>query len=289
MARTRQEIKLEMTQNFMGNAILAELYGFELNDAFTDHFSVVSLENILFEIVAYALFLHEQIFDTHKAEVDDALFNQKNARPAWYRTMVLAFQYGFDLVPDTDNYNNSNATNEEVENSKIIKYAAVNESEDETRMIIKIAGETDGVLSPIEEQQQNALRAYVKEIRPACIKFTIINYLPNKLFLNLKIYRDPLVLDTNGMSILNGNYPVNDAINEFMKELPFDGEFIIQSFVDKLQQVTGVNIVHVNNIETSWIDPNVGDYGNPIAIYVKHIPESGYFTVENFENISYVV
>ena len=278
-----------MTSRFMANVTLAEVYDFPLNANFADHFSLVSVENILFDIVAYAIFAFELIMDTHKTEVDDALYNQKSGRLPWYRSKALAFQYGFDLLTDSDEFDNTGATDEQIEASKIIKYSAVNESEDESRVIIKIAGETDGELSPITAPQREAFAEYFQEIRYAGVKLTIINYLPDLLYLNLTIYRDPLVLASNGQSILNGNFPVNDAIEEYMRELPFNGEFVIAHFIDKLQQVDGVLIPVANNIESAWIDPELDAYGDPISIPVKRIPESGYFKVDNFDNINYVV
>ncbi|MGJ5643197.1 nucleotidyltransferase [Formosa sp. S-31] len=290
MGRTRTEIKTEMTSSFMGNASLANAYGFALGANFNDEFSLVSVENILFEIVAYAVFLHELIFDNHKKEVDNALYNQKSGRLPWYRSKALAFQYGFDLLTDSDEFDNDGATDEQIETSKIIKYAAVNESDDESRVIIKIAGETDEELAPITDQQRESFGAYFNEIRYAGVKLTIINYLPDLLFPNLTIYRDPLVLDANGGSILYpGTYPVKDAIEEYMRELPFDGAFVLAHFVDKLQQVDGVLIPVVNSMESSWIDPFVNDYGQPVGIAVKQIPESGYFKVDNYDSITYVV
>lgn len=289
MARSRQIIKAEMTQSFMGNANIAEMYGFALNASFENEFSLVSLENIIFEIVAFALFVHEQLFDNHKKEVDSALYNQKSGRLPWYRSMALKFQYGFELITDSDEFDNTGATEEQIEASKIIKYSAVNESEDESRVIIKIAGETDGELLPITAPQREAFEAYFQEVRYAGVKLTIINYLPDLLYLNLTIYRDPLVLNSEGMSILNGNYPVNEAIQEYMRELPFNGEFINAHFIDKLQQVEGVLIPTINNIESAFIDPEIDDYGDPVSIAVKRIPESGYFKVVNFDNINYVV
>lgn len=290
MARTRQDIKLEMTTNFMGNATLAELYGFEVGALFSNEFSLVSLENIIFEIVAFAIFLHEQLFDTHKAEIDEALYNQKSGRLPWYRFMALKFQYGFDLIPDTDEFDNTGATDEDIEASKIIKYAAVNESVEESRVIIKIAGETDGELAPLSAPQKSAFDAYLEEIRYAGVKLTVINYLPDKLFLNLQIQRDPLVLDANGMSILNGNFPVNEAIEAYMKLLPFNGEFVVFDFLKYIEaNAEGVITPTALNIESSFIDPLTDEYGDPVSIPIKTIPFSGYFKVENFDNISYVV
>lgn len=251
--------------------------------------SNVSLWGLYFFIVASAIYLLEVFFDTHKAEVDSAITNQKSGRATWYRTMALRFQYGFDLIADRDYFDNTGATAEQIENSQIIKYAAVEESDSESRIILKIAGETAGELAPITQPERDAFDAYLNEFRFAGPKITVINYEPDRLYLNLRIYRDPLVLDENGQSILTGEKPVELAINQFMKELPFNGELIIQSLVDKLQQVPGVRIAHVLNVESSWIDPAVNDYGQPEPVDVKRIAVSGYYKVVDFENVTYVV
>ena len=289
MARTKEQIKQDITNSFMNNEHLATRYGFNLGSAFNAHFSLVSLENILFEVIAWCVYVHEQIIDNHKKEVDSALLNQKSGTLPWYRTKALNFQYGFDLYPESDVFNNGVADELTIQNSKIIKYAAVNESSVESRIVVKIATEIDDELSPITPQQQSSFEAYLNEIRYAGVRISVVNYQPDMLYPNLTIYRDPLLLDANGMSILNGNYPVNDAINEYMKELPFDGEFVVQAFVDKLQQVEGVKIAHVNYLDTAWIDPATQGYGALQRINVKTIPQSGYFKVPDFNMITYVV
>jgi len=288
MGRTKKDIKNQLTASFISNEKIIAFYGLT-GKTFEEEFSLVSFENTLFEIISYSIYLLEQLFNKHQNEVDEQLYNQKSGRSPWYRFMALQFQYGFALITDTDKYDNTNFTTEQIEASKIIKYAAVVESQDESRMILKIAGEIDDELTPISAEVKASFDAYLMEIRFSGVRITVINYLADKLFLNLRIYRDPLVIDANGMSILQGNYPIQDAINEYMKELPFDGEFIVAHFVDKLQNVSGVKIPHVINIETSWIDPLVDDYGIAIPIDVKAIPVSGYFKVEDFNSIEYVV
>lgn len=289
MARTKFEIKQEMTIPFMANITLAEKYGFTTGDSFEKVFSLVSFENIIFEIMAYCYLLHEQIFDNHKKENQQLLLLQKSGRLSWYRTMALAFQHGFDLVADQDYFFNGNATAEEIENSKIVKYAAVNENSTESRVILKIAGESEGSLSPITLAAYNSFLAYIKEIKWAGVPVTVINYLPDRLFLNLRIYRNSLLIDEQGNSILYGGKPVETAIKNYMKNLPFDGAFVLQDFAIALRQVEGVEIVEIISAESSWIDAQTNDYGEPQIISVKSIPESGYYEVFNFNNISYVV
>lgn len=242
-------------------------------------------------IVSVAVWTLETLFDKHKAEVNDALAQLKPHSPRWYRNKALAFQDGFDLIEDSDIFRDDyyvvqtdlwvKATEEEIRNSKIIKYSAVTESTVESRLIIKIATETNNELSPISTDKKDNFEKYINEIKDAGVRVTVVNYEPDILKLQLKIYRNPLVLDENGTLILTGggSNPVKDAIRQYMKDLPFNGELVLAHLVDKLQKIEGVEIPHISGASTRWIDSTSGVYGNFTGVDVKKIPSSGYFKV----------
>lgn len=290
MARTTAQIKSEITNAFMNNGVLSSLYGFQIGDSFEGTFSNTALESILFDTIAFIIYTLETLFDIHKVEMEEKFTNQKSGRPSWYRYMALQFQYGFALVTDKDYFDNGTATEEQISASKIVKYAAV--TQPPGRLVVKIAGEVNNVLSPIPAGALVSFIEYIEEIKWAGVDIDIINFLPDRLYLVLQIERDALVLDENGMSILNennpGSYPVNEAIQAYMKELPFDGQLVLAHLVDKLQKVPGVKIPTVLSAQSSWIDANIGGYGPPQPINIKTIPVSGYFEVQGFDNITYV-
>lgn len=243
-------------------------------------------------IVSLAIWILENLFDTHKKEVDNIIEAKMPHRLSWYRTKALAFQYGFDLmqfdlIQDTDKYDNNGFTDEEIEESKVIKYSAVTKSGGQ--LYVKIATEINGVLAPIEPEVKEAFDAYMDEIADAGVKYLIVNLLPDILLLNLIIYRNPLVLDANGMSILNGNYPVQDAIDQYMKELPFNGELVLFDLETKIKAAEGVIIPNLVNAESQAIDINTNEYLDAEPINVKTVPVSGYFTIPNYDNVAYVV
>ncbi len=292
MARTKKQIKEDITKPFMANQTLATKYGFTVGDSFDNQFSLVSLENILFEIMALAMYVHELFFDQHTTEINQKLATQKTGTLSWYRTMALQFQYNSKLVKDRDYYDNSTATDEQIKASKIIKYAAVNEAKDGSRVILKIAGEKDGTLTEfIEKDEIDAIEFYINQIRVAGVQVTIINYKADLLYLNLEIKRDPLLLNDKGMKLGpdGGGYPVTEALNEFMKELNFNGELRLSALVDKLQLVPGVLDATVTNASSAWIDPKVNDYGQPVPFSIFKIAESGYFKIHPSNTIRYVV
>lgn len=281
MARTVTEIH---------NGMLVDIASNEVLSTYLTSNSIYAIFRLFTFIIASALSIHETYFDVHTKEVDERLANEKHGTLPWYRTMALKFQYGFNLIQDKDYFDNSGATDEQIEASKIIKYSAVNESEDQSRVIIKIAGEVNGELSDFEDSTQvEAIVSYFNRIRIAGTTVTVINYKADQLYLNIQIKRDALVLNDNGMSKLTGKYPVNEALNEFMKELKFNGELQLSALIDKIQLIPGVLDVTLLSAQSSWIKPDLGGYGEPEPIFISKVAESGYFKIVTFDNISYVV
>lgn len=242
--------------------------------------SKASIWRLIFYVVAYAIYMHEQIFGAHQQELEVLLRKEKAHGLLWYREKAKAFQYAFPLLVDSDQFDNTDKTDQQIEDSKIIKYAAISEDDKESRLILKIATETNGKLSPITQAQYNGFKTYVNEYRDAGVKMTIINYLPDILKLKMTIFIDDKIIDENGNHKLLGNKPVEDAINQFMKELPFNGELILNSLIDKLQKVQGVVDPWIWSADSKWIDPKAGGYGEYQPIQISKIPESGYFDLD---------
>lgn len=290
MARTVTQIKNSITNEFIANPNIVSLYGLDNTKTFDEQFSIVSFESILFGILAIAIYVLEGLFDTHKTELDNALATLKPHSEKWYRQKALDFQYGFDLIEDTDQFDNAGYSDDVISASKIIKYAAVRQAETESVLILKIATETNGVLTPITASQAEAFNQYMFNIGDAGVALRTINYLPDILRLTMKIYRDPLVLDSNGISRIDGTKPVELAIAKYLKNLPFNGELVLFDFLNYLKEnAAGVVIPQLVKAETKWIEPSLNDYGNFENIEVRKIPVSGYFQIENYNNIEYVV
>lgn len=278
MARTIKEIYDEIIRSKENESALSEL---------TSN-SKVAIWKLWAHVVASSIWVLETLFDMHKSEVYNALKELKPHTTRWYRNKALNFQYGFDLIENSDKFNNDGASEDQIEESKIVKYSAVEESQSESRLIIKIAGEEHGKLQPLKREQEDSFNAYIHEIKDAGVRVSILNSRPDILSLNMDVYIDPLVIDSNGTSILTGKKPIEDALKEFMKELPFNGELILQNLVDKLQVIEGIKIIDIIKAESKWLDPETNGYGDYIPIRAKTIPFSGYFEIENFNNIKYI-
>lgn len=249
--------------------------------------SKVAIWRLWVYIISVAIWSLEKLFDLHRTDIDKRLTELKPHTARWYRSKALAFQYGFGLSLDSDKYNNQWFTEEQIEASKIIKYSAVVESKNEGRLIIKIAGEQGEQLQPITERQKQAFEAYLQEIKDAGVRLSVVNYQPDILHLQMKIVYDPLVLDSNGQSITNATNPVETAIKDYLKHLPFNGELVLAHLIDALQQAEGVKIPHLVLAQSKNITSS-GEYGAFETIEISKIPTAGYFTIDNYNDITYI-
>lgn len=277
MARTIQEIQTLILQAKAQEPALNEL----------NSTSKVAIWRLWVYIIAVAIWGLEKIFDLHRADIGRRLSELKPHTARWYRSKALAFQYGFDLLTDSDKFNNTGHTEEQIEASKIVKYSAVVESPNEGRLIVKIAGEQGEQLQPITDAQKQAFEAYLQEIKDAGVRLSVVNYQPDVLHLQMKIVYDPLVLDSNGQSIIHATKPIETAIKDYLKRLPFNGELVLAHLIDELQQAEGVRIPHLVLAQSKHIGTN-GNYGAFEAIEISKIPTAGYFTIDNFNDITYI-
>nr|DAI26079.1 MAG TPA: Baseplate structural protein [Caudoviricetes sp.] len=249
--------------------------------------SKVAMWRLWVYIISVAIWSLEKLFDLHRTDINKRLTELKPHTARWYRSKALAFQYGFSLSLESDKYNNQWLTDEQIEASKIIKYSAVVESKNEGRLIVKIAGEQGDTLQPITDVQRKSFEAYLQEIKDAGVRLSVVNYQPDVLHLQMKIVYDPLVLDSNGQSITKATKPVEETIKSYLKRLPFNGELVLAHLIDALQQAEGVKIPHLVLAQSKNITSS-GEYGAFETIEISKIPTAGYFTIDNYNDITYI-
>ena len=270
MARSIADIKKEMTGYFIANETVIGLYGLDRSKSFEDQFSKVSLESILFYVVSVAIWSLEVLFDTHRTEVRSLIDSSKPHRLKWYVNKTLSFQYGRTLVTDSDVYDNTDVTDEQIEAERVVKYAAAVEVAG--RIVIKVAGESAGERAKLTVEQESALVAFLKEVKDAGVKIDLINKAANSFKATIDIYYDPMVLNASLSSLANGGNPVKDAIENFIQNLPFNGEYRNSALVDLLQNVPGVVIpeLHIAVIDGTQVQAKA----TPTAGYMRVFAES---------------
>ena len=281
MARTITEIQTDIT-----STLVTELASIQITiDPST--WSKANLLRLVTYIVAVCQWTIEQLQDTHKAEVNDLIAQKKPHSLRWYAEKARAFQFGYDLVPEEDYYNNTGIADDVVNASLIVKYAAVvRQRRPNGRIYLRIkAARTNGTdLAPLNDTQLEALIEYFNRIADAGVDIEIDSLPADRLKLNLNIYYNPLILGSNG-SRLDGtdNAPVPNAIRNYLQNLPFNGLFVLAQLEDALQAVDGVEIPHLLECYTS--------YGSlPLTtVDVEYVPDSGYLRIDDADlNIQYI-
>lgn len=287
MNKTFTEIFAEMESAKANNATLSGL----------NSTSKTAVWRLIFETVAWTIFNFIQAANLHLQEIKELIATQKVFNLRRYRFEALRFQYGFDLIAESDQFKPTYedngvdviATSEQIEASKVVKYAACNRIVDNGRakIVMKIAPEDLEGIFPTEVME--AFAKYIEEISPAGDHVTIINYLPDFLKFAFKIRYDPMVLQSDGMNTITAKYPVIEAIENFLKNLPFNGELSVQKLESAIMAVDGVEDLQTLQIQSKWIDVSQNGYGFYQLINMSVLPASGRFKVEDFTGLQYVV
>ncbi len=275
MARAITDIYNEMVAEANSRAAAASNTDVQDMMANTSQFAIWKIP---FFAIAFAIWTFEKIQDTFTALVQLMLNEQLPHNTRWYRKVVLDFQYGFTLLPDSHKFDNTGYSAAQIEASKIIKYAACNETIINNRkvLLIKVARLVNGELAPLDSSQFAALNAYLEEVRDAGVLFIVYNRNADLLRATIKVFYNALLIDNQGNRLdgLPGK-PVEDAANNYLLQLPFNGRFSLAKLVDEMQKAYGCNDggVYINSFErkiegNAW--QSVSDQFIPDAGYTKY-------------------
>ena len=222
MARTITEIKIQLTTEFMHSSVIRSLYSIAdtvLDSQFESVFSKVSIENILFYVIAYSIYVLERIFDNSIGAIKTYIDAVRPHTLNWYSTKIKAFQYGDSLPLDSDVYSPIN------DDHKIISNCSL--SEELGFLKVKVAKELSGTLTPLTNDEIEALNTYAYRIKDAGVRLSIVSLAADVIRANAIIHYDPLVIKSNGTRIngQSGVVVVHEKIKTYLKTLPFDGLF----------------------------------------------------------------
>jgi len=156
----------------------------------------------------------------------------------------------------------------------IVSNAAAVEFENLVR--IKAATLSGGVLGALSGPQLTAFTAYMQLVKDAGVRLQCTSGAADTFQPTMVIYYDPLVLNADGSRIDGtATTPVEDAVNAFLANLPFNGVFILNSFIAAMQAVSGVVIADVESVQAF--------YGAtpPMVIDVQYTPDAGYMALDD--------
>lgn len=268
--RTIDDIKESIAADFMQNESAAASFDFPVGANFTTYFSKVSIVSILFYVVACAVWVLENLLDLHKQEVNTRIEEILPHRPKWYRDKVLAFMKDMPLISDTDRYDTDGMSEDEIAAARFVKHAVAMENRDASILTIKVAGEAGGKRCRLDDDTESQLAAYIGEIKDAGVRINLVNIAPDIFNCEIDIYYNPMLLPENI------EQSCRDAIQKYIENLPFNGEYTNMELVDTLQKVEGVKIPEFKSATTA-----ANGESTLSAIDARCVPAAGYFVPNN--------
>jgi hypothetical protein len=189
----------------------------------------------------------------------------------WYAGIAKQFQYGHDLPADTDQYDNTGLTDEQVASTKMVSYAAALEVG--TGIRLRVAKDEGDDLAPLSAPELASFTEYMERIKDAGVRLSVASSPADTLRLALKVFYNPLVLEVydGKLNRIDGTATdvVAGAVKNYLKNLPFNGTLVLAWLVDALQAVDGIVIPHV--VEA------IGQYAAVVTrIETVYAPDAGY-------------
>ena len=237
MARSISEIKRTMTDAFMQDKAIRDAYGLSADKTrFADCFSAVSLENLLFYIVAACHYVLESIFEKFTQDVEQKISRAVVASIPWYFDKAKAFQYGDALVlnPRTFGYEYA-----KVDTSKqLVKYVAVRDRGASIEMLVSEG--PNGKPIPLSNEVLTAFKHYINAIKIAGVVINVRTRKADELTIAVKVVVDPLKINRQGVDIASSEKVVEHAIENYLADIVYGGTFNKTKLVDAIQRVDGV-------------------------------------------------
>lgn len=237
MARSIFEIKRTMTDAFMQDEAIRDAYGISPDKTrFADCFSAVSLENLLFYIVAACHYVLESLFEKFTQDVEQKISRAVVASIPWYFDKAKAFQYGDALVlnPRTFGYEYA-----KVDTSKqLVKYVAVRDRGASIEMLVST--EQSGKPTPLSDEVLTAFKHYINAIKIAGVVINVRTRKADELSIAVKVVVDPLKINRTGVDIASSEKVVEHAIENYLADIVYGGTFNKTKLIDAIQRVDGV-------------------------------------------------
>jgi len=252
------------------------------------NWSKVNLKRLFYWVIAYCLFLQEAIFAQHKLDTDSNLKELKPHSTKWYENKALAFQLGFNLLDDSDEYDNTGKSDAEITASKIVAYSSVTKQDNQygRRFLrMKLAGLSGGDLTPLTTGNVNAIKNYFNKVGDAGVKLVIESLPADSFKSTLTIYYNPLLLNAAGERLDGSdNTPVQTAIDVFLKSQTFNGVIQFQKYIDAVQAVEGVETLDYQASE------QLVKYGSlPYQTFgASYVPDAGYLRFINPSDLTLI-
>ena len=293
MAHTIAEIKAEIGAAYVSHETVRSAYGLDENASFDKVFSPISVESILFYVVAASIWALEQLFDRHTAEVEQRIEELRPHTLRWYVSKTLGYMHNYKLVQtdgvvSADYYDTTGLSEGDIAAKKIIKYAVATETN--AQVIIKVAkAKVDGRPTPLTKNEKAGLEYYLSQIKDAGVYIKVLSEAADKMNVELVVLYDPSVLnaeyiatdeDEEYRQLLitdpnSGKEVIKEAVQEVIARLPFNGEYRNADLMAAVQAIEGVEVADITSVQVC----SDGETYTDVVGYRR--PYSGYYELNN--------
>lgn len=244
-------------------------------------------------IVAFVIFTFEQILDKFRADVEQRIAETRPHTARWYVEKALLFQFGHELVPEKDYYNNSGLSEDEIQDSRIVANAAAVKQIISGAGILRLktvtwAGDEWAALQPA---QVEALSSYFNNslngVADAGTFVLVTTAQADDLLIVVDMYYNPQVIAADG-SRLDGteSTPAQDAAVEFLKSIDFNGSLILSNLEDKLKSVAGFPVAHIRQAASKYAGYAYTDTGANVGPIVQiRVADAGWMKLDQVNSV----
>lgn len=182
----------------------------------------------------------EDIIESDKADIQTIVDNNHVGTPPWYVQIAKQFQFNenetYYLIVDPET--GAVRYNRIVPEDRIIKQASYVEGD--RSVIIKVATtDSNNTLQPLTPLQIVNFENYMREIKMAGIKVSVVNLPADLLELTANVYYNPAY---NNNNLQNA---ILQSLDQYSLELQYDGIIYKNAVIDAIQRVEGVVDIYI--------------------------------------------
>lgn len=195
-------------------------------------------------VTSACIWTFENILDVFKVDLAKDLQNRINGNAAYYANALLKYQSGDELEMNEEGTAFSYPTIDETK--RVITRVSYSEYQEEgfydKQLILKIATGEPGAYDRVSDEELLAIRAYFNQIAFAGTHATIVSRKGDVLVPRVTVYYDGAISEEEVYK------NIEDALNNFIANVSFDGVIYTQKIIDAIQRAEHVVDVHISTI-----------------------------------------
>ncbi len=222
-------------------------------------------------VTSACIWTFENILDVFKVDLAKDLKNRINGNAAYYANALLKYQSGDELEMNAEGTAFSYPTIDETK--RIITRVSYSEYQEDgfydKQLMLKIATGEPGAYERVSDEELLAIRAYFSQIAFAGTHATVVSRKGDVLVPRVTVYYDGAVSEEEVYT------NIENALNEFIANVSFDGLVYTQKIIDAIQRAEHVVDVYVDTASTDSQGIFVAQYDDDNNLIPVNTDESG--------------